>query len=77
MTTITVEVNEDKSLLAIKEFVTRLALKHHIKNEGLLYTDEIKSELDKRYSDYLAGIIGLISSEESRERIHALFADKS
>lgn len=78
MATITVEVNKDKDLSAVKEFIARLGLKYHVKDsEGLLYTDEIKSMLDNRYNDYLQGKVDLIDGEESRERIQGLLADKS
>jgi hypothetical protein len=77
MTTITVEINEDKDLSALKEVIAQLGLKYHVEeNEGLVYTDEIKAMLDKRYADYKNGI-KMVSSEESKQEIEALLSGKN
>jgi len=73
MTTLTVEINKDKDLLALKEFIGQLGLKYEIEENGaLLYTDEVKKTLDNRYSDYKAGNVIMISAEESKKRVQAL-----
>ncbi len=78
MTTITVEVDEDKDISAVKEFIARLGLRYHISpKENLFYIDELKSVLDQRYNDYLLGKVDLVGAEESREKIEALLAAKS
>jgi hypothetical protein len=77
MTTITVEIDKDKDVSALKEFIGRLGLKYHVEdNEALLYTDEIKITLDKRYADYQSGK-EMVSAEESQQKIQALLAAKS
>jgi hypothetical protein len=77
MTTLTVEIDKDKDLSALKEFIGRLGLKYAVEdNDGLLYTDEVKSELDKRYQDYLEGM-EMVSAEESKKKIQILLATKS
>jgi putative addiction module component (TIGR02574 family) len=40
-----------------------------IEQEGLEYTDELKTELDKRYADYKSGKAKMITAEESKKRI--------
>jgi hypothetical protein len=78
MTTITVEIDKDQDLSAVKDFVAELGLKYQIEeNETLLYTKEIKDELDKRYDDYQKGKVELVSSEESQSKIQALLSSKS
>ncbi len=53
MTTITVEIDKDKDLLALKEFTRRLGLKYQVEErEGLLYTDVVKNMYNQRYNDY-------------------------
>lgn len=76
MTTITVEIDKDQDLSAIKEFIAKLGLTYNIvvDDESLSYTDDIKNMLDKRYSDYLEGNVTLIDSEESKNRIKNLIA---
>ena len=75
MTTLTVEIDKDKDLSAVKEFIGRLGLKYHEEDtEGLLYTDEIKNVLDERYDDYLKGKVDLVGATESQKRIQDLLA---
>ena len=77
MTTITVEIDKYKYLSYLKKFIDQLGLKYQVEeNEDLLYTDEIKNLLDKRYSDYKSGLVDMVSSSESQEKIQALLAAK-
>ena len=51
MTTITVEIDKDKDLAALKNFIGGLGLKYEVEeNEGLVYSDEIKAQC--RYLHY-------------------------
>jgi hypothetical protein len=78
MTTITVEIDKDKDLLALKEFAGRLGLKYQVEErEGILYTDEVKDMLDKRYHDYREGVVEMVSAEESQKKIQDLLAAES
>lgn len=78
MTTFTVEIDKDKHLSALKEFVDNLGLNYQVdEREGLLYTDEVKNLLDKRYQDYKDGLVELLSAEESQKKIKDLLASKS
>ena len=75
MTTITVEIGKDKDLSALKEFIGRLGLNYHVdEREGLLYTEDVKNMLDKRYNDYLEGAVEMVSAEESQKKIQDLLA---
>jgi hypothetical protein len=77
MTTITVEIDKDKDLLDLKKFIDQLGLKYQVEeNEDLLYADELKNSLDKRYSDYTSGLVDMVSSSESQEKIQTLLAAK-
>jgi hypothetical protein len=77
MTTITVEINKDRDLSAIKDFIGGLGLKYQIEeNDGLLYNDEVKNMLDKRYNDYQEGM-EMVSAEESQKKIKDLLAPQS
>lgn len=40
--------------------------------EELVYTDELKAELDQRYDTYKAGKTKMITSAESKKRIQTL-----
>ncbi|HWZ03941.1 MAG TPA: hypothetical protein VNX40_10065 [Mucilaginibacter sp.] len=76
MTTLTIEIDKDKDLSALKEFIGHLGLKYQIEeNEGLLYTDELKNELDRRYAEYQQGK-EMVSAEESQKRIQNLLVSK-
>ena len=77
MTTLTVEINKDQDLSAIKDFIAKLGLNYEVEqNEGLVYTDEVKQTLDKRYADYKAGNVTMVSADESKKQIETLFAGK-
>ena len=75
MTTFTVEIDKDKHLSALKEFVGNLGLNYQVEErDGLLYTDEVKNMLDKRYEDYREGKVELVSAEDSQKKIKDLLA---
>ena len=77
MTMFTVEIHEDKHLSALKEFVGKLGLSYQVEErDDLLYTDEVKSMLDKRYQDYRDGAVELVSAQESQKKIKNLLAVK-
>jgi hypothetical protein len=78
MTTITVEIDKDKDVSAVKKFIGQLGLKYQINTDkGFEYTNEIKSVLDTRYASYLKGKVELVSAEESQKRIQELLAVKN
>ncbi len=78
MTTLTIEVDKDKDLTAIKEFIGRLGLKYQVDaGESLLYTDDLKRELDKRYTEYKEGRIELVDEAESKRRIQNIISGKN
>jgi hypothetical protein len=78
MTTITVEIEKDKDMSAVKEFIGRLGLRYQINTDkGLEYTNEIKSVLDTRSAGYLEGKVDLVGAEESQKRIQELLAVKN
>jgi hypothetical protein len=77
MTTITVEIDKDKDLSDLKQFIDRMGLKYEVEeDEGLLYTDELEKLLDIRYEEYKNGSVEMISAIESQKKIHALLASK-
>ena len=78
MTTFTVEIDKDKDLSALKEIAGKLGLKYQVdEREGLLYTDDLKNMLDKRYQEFKDGAVELIDARESQKRIQELLASKS
>jgi hypothetical protein len=78
MTTITVEIDKDNDISALKEFIGRLGLKYYENDTASLeYTDEIKTMLDRRHGDYQDGKVALVSAEESREKINELLASEN
>jgi len=78
MTTFTVEIDKDKDLSTLKEIAGKLGLKYQVdEREGLLYTDDLKNMLDKRYQEYQDGAVELINAKESQKRIQDLLASKS
>ena len=75
MTTLTVEINKDNDLFALTELIDQLGLNYHVdSDEQLIYTDDVKKELDKRYAEYQQGVVKMISAEESKAEIEALLA---
>jgi len=78
MTTFTVEIDKDKDLSALKEIAGKLGLKYQVdERDGLLYTDDLKNMLDKRYQEFKDGAVELINAKESQKRIQDLLASKS
>jgi len=74
MTTLAVEIDGDNDLSTLKALINKLGLKYRVEqNVGVLYTDEIKSELDKRYAAYRHGM-EMVSSEESQQKIQSLLS---
>lgn len=61
------EVADDKKVKAIYAI-----MENEIEKSALEYTDDIKTELDKRYANYKNGQAKLISPEESRKRINMI-----
>ncbi len=78
MTTLTVEIDKAQDLSALKDFIGQLGLKYQVdQREGLLYTDEVKMELDKRYASYKNGAVEMVKAEESRAKIQTLLTAKN
>jgi hypothetical protein len=68
-----IEIVDD---IKIKAFY--ILLEKEIKNElQLEYTAEFKAELDNRYDGYKSGKTQMITSQESKARIHKLLNEKS
>jgi hypothetical protein len=77
MTTFTVEIDKAKDLSVLKEFVDRLGLSYQVEERaGVLYTEDLKNMLDRRYQDYQEGKVELVSADESRKKIEELLAAK-
>ena len=62
---------EDKK---IKAFYT--IVQTDLEEEEVIYTSELKAELDKRQEDYRTGKSKMISSEESKKRIQKILKSK-
>lgn len=65
------EVADDKK---IKAFYTMMEAE--IKESAVEYTNELKAELDKRYTDYKSGKAKMITAAESKRRIAKLLKNK-
>ncbi|CAN5503102.1 hypothetical protein BH09BAC6_BH09BAC6_22640 [soil metagenome] len=77
MTTLTVEIDKDKDLSALKDFISGLGLKYQVENtDSVVYTNELINMLDSRYNDYQQGKVELVSPTESKNRIQELLAAK-
>lgn len=61
------EIADDKKIKAIYAIVET-----EIEKSGLEYTDDVKKELDRRYTDYKNGNAKIITREESRKRIQKI-----
>jgi putative addiction module component (TIGR02574 family) len=61
------EVADDKKVKAIY-----VMMEEEIKESAVLYTDEFKAELDKRYADYKSGKAKMITASESKKRIQKI-----
>jgi hypothetical protein len=78
MTTLTVKIDKDKDLSALKELIGQLGLKYQVDEiKGLLYTTEVKNELDRRYAEYQEGNVEMVSANESKKKIQALLTTES
>ncbi len=71
MATLTVNIDNERDLTALKEFLMRLGMEYHITGEGD-YSDEFKTTLDTRYENYKKGKVSMISAGESQNRIQQL-----
>lgn len=75
MATLTVNIENEKDLPVLKEFLMGLGLKFHIETDSeSSYSDELKEELDKRYGDYIDGKVSMINADDSRKRIQQILA---
>ncbi|KAA8474927.1 hypothetical protein BDE36_0221 [Arcticibacter tournemirensis] len=75
MATLTVNIDNEKHLPVLKEFLVGLGLKFHIEADSeSSYSDELKEKLDKRYQDYIDGSVSMISADDSRKRIQQILA---
>ncbi len=61
------EIAEDKK---VKALYTMMEVE--IKESAVDYTDELKTELDKRYADYKNGKGKMVSATESKRRIRKI-----
>lgn len=61
------EVADDKKVKAIYASV-----KNDIKESAVVYTDEFKSELDKRYAEYKNGKSKTVTEQQSKRRVAKL-----
>ncbi|WP_428328907.1 hypothetical protein [Mucilaginibacter sp.] len=77
MTTITVEIDKDNDLLALKQLMGKLGLKYQInENNDLLYGSDVKALLDKRYTDFKSGEINMVNQQESQHKIQQILASE-
>lgn len=75
MTTITVEIDKDKDLSALKTYLLKSGFKFEIdEQEDFQYTDDLKMMVNERYEGYKNGKVALISPEESQNQIHKLLS---
>ena len=58
------EVADDKKIKAFYAL-----MKDEIEGSGIEYTDELKMELDKRYSSYKSGQGKMVNAAQSKKRI--------
>ncbi|PWG78189.1 DUF2683 family protein [Pararcticibacter amylolyticus] len=76
MATLTVNIDNERDLAALKDFLMRLGMKYHITGEAD-YSDEFKLTLDNRYEEYKEGKVTMISAGESQNRIQQLLTGTS
>lgn len=68
MTTITIEIDREQDLSALKEVIDQMGLKYEVEEyDHLEYTDEFKAMLDKRYEEYLRDPSKVITAEQFKE----------
>ena len=65
------EVADDKKIKAIYTM-----MEGEIKESAVIYTDEFKAELDKRYAAYKSGNAKMITAAESKKRIQKILKKK-
>lgn len=65
------EIADDKKIKAIYTM-----MENEIEENELVYTTELKDELDKRYDDYKSGKAKMITAEESKKRIQKILNAK-
>jgi len=61
------EVADDKKIKALYTM-----MEDDIKESGVEYTDELKTELDSRYASYKSGKAKMITAVESKKRINKI-----
>lgn len=61
------EVADDKKIKALYTIIEK-----DIQENEFEYSDELKSELDKRYSEYKNGTAEMITAAESKKRIEKI-----
>ena len=61
------EVADDKKIIAIYTIIEK-----DIKENDFVYSDELKTELDKRYREYKNGSAEMITASDSKKRIAKL-----
>ena len=69
MTTITIEIDKDKDLNALKSYLSEAGYRFEVAEEDVQYTPEFKQLLDQRYEDYKSGKMPVVSAEESQKSI--------
>ena len=72
MTTITIEIDKDQDVSELKNYLSKSGYSYEVNEGEVEYTPEFKTELDRRYGDYLSGKAPAISAEESQRRIREL-----
>lgn len=65
------EVADDKKIKAIYTM-----MEGEIKESAVVYTDEFKAELDKRYAAYKSGNAKMVTAAESKKRIQKILKKK-
>jgi len=61
------EVADDKKVKALY-----VMMQDEIEESAVEYTDDLKKELDKRYSNFKKGNVKVITADESKKRIRNL-----
>lgn len=61
------EAADDKKIKAIYTIIEKDVLENEFE-----YTEELKNELDKRYSEYKSGTAEMVTASESRKRIEEI-----
>lgn len=61
------EIADDKKVKAIYTM-----MEDEIKESAVVYTEEFKAELNKRYAGYKSGKTKMVTAEESKKRIQKI-----